>query len=315
MHIQFLYNMTVYPIAFQGEPHAYSDQAITEFGKVHDIEFESHGRPGFDGLIEGAQELGLGMMPISNSTAGLVHTAMDELIAGDMLIIGEHYLAVNHNLLGWQPEGDLSLEGKVVHSHWQALGQCREFIRDNGMLAKEAGDTAGAARYVSELEGDERYQNFAIAGDLAAEAYNLKIIVPRIQDKNGNTTRFLVIRPSDRPSPVEESIQASEGQYKMGFLIDVLPKEVAKVIAMIAEQGFNPYGFQTRPSPWDTRSDRVYGRVMYGNMTVYSRKRDDALALEGILNRPKNEGGFGDRSFINLGLHPSGKLPIYTESK
>ena len=77
-----------------------------------------------------------------------------------------------------------------VRSHTQAISQCQKIIIENKLEPIIAADTAGSAKYIS----DNKIKNeAAIASELAAEIYNLKIVKKNIEDNKGNVTRFLIM--------------------------------------------------------------------------------------------------------------------------
>ncbi len=101
------------------------------------------------------------------------------------------------------PKGAKIGDIKDVYSHIHALGQCRKILRKLGMTAHVAGDTAGAARQVSEW-GDKT--RAALAPRLAAELYGLNILAEDVEDEAHNTTRFVILasdpddaEPEDAP--------------------------------------------------------------------------------------------------------------------
>ena len=103
-------------------------------------------------------------------------------------IYGEHFQTIKHNLLG-QPGSGLS-DIKDVFSHTQALSQCSNFIKKNKLTEHIRADTAGSAEAISR---NKIKSEAAIASSLSAKIYNLKIIVPNIENEIGNTTRFLIM--------------------------------------------------------------------------------------------------------------------------
>ena len=97
------------------------------------------------------------------------------------------------------PKGATLAGLKDVYSHVHALGQCRKILRKLGVTSHVAGDTAGAARQVSEW-GDKT--KAALAPRLAAELYGLGILVENVEDEAHNTTRFVVLsREPDDAEP------------------------------------------------------------------------------------------------------------------
>ncbi len=140
----------------------------------------------------------LGMIPIENTLGGRVADIHHLLPESSLFIIGEHYLPVRHQLLA--PEGATLETLKTVASHEQGLAQCRELLKELGVEALDFGDTAGAAKEAAE-RNDPTFG--AIASELAAEIYGLQILRSRIEDRLGNTTRFVVMsRSAVDPDPL-----------------------------------------------------------------------------------------------------------------
>src|SRR3546814_2976324 len=96
------------------------------------------------------------------------------------------------------PKGARRDQIKTVHSHVQALSQCRLYTRREGLKAVVHADTAGAAKEVAELGDPTRS---AIASQLAAETYDLQVLDANVQDIPHNTTRFIIMaqEPIDPP--------------------------------------------------------------------------------------------------------------------
>ena len=173
-------------IAFQGVPGAYSEMAcLSNFKNMKTLPC-----PSFEEMISSVQEnrAKLAMVPVENSTAGRVADIHHLLPESGLYIIGEIFFRVNHTLLGVKGAKVSDLE--EVRSHAQGLAQCRENINKMKLLPIIHPDTAGAAKEVSELK-DKRIA--AIASKLAAEKYNLQIFKENFEDKNHNTTRFLIM--------------------------------------------------------------------------------------------------------------------------
>ncbi len=215
-------------IAFQGEPGAYSHlacrQAYAEMTVLPCRTFED---------VFAAVETGraaLAMIPIENSLAGRVADNHHLLPRSRLHIVGEHYVRVNHHLLA--PEG-ATLEGlRQVHSHVEALGQCRETIRELGLEARVHADTAGAARYVAEL-GDPEVG--AVASELAGEIYGLVSLRAGVEDAEHNTTRFAIMaRHAIDPDP-------EDGPTMTTFIFQVrnVPAALYKALGGFATNGVN----------------------------------------------------------------------------
>jgi prephenate dehydratase len=173
-------------IVYQGEPGANShlacSQAYPDYAPIGMPTFED----AFDEVEAARAELA--MIPIENSVAGRV-SDIHHLMRGSRLnIIAEHFLPVRHHLLA--PKGASLKTIRFVESHVQALGQCHKFLRKHHFAQIAAADTAGSAREVAKSANKARA---AIASPLAAKIYDLKIVVPDIQDVMFNTTRFIVL--------------------------------------------------------------------------------------------------------------------------
>ena len=182
-------------IAFQGEPGAYSHQAcIAAFPDLEPLPC-----PAFEDAFAAVQEgrAGLALIPIENSLAGRV-ADIHHLMPGSKLhIIGEHFERVNHHLLAIP--GATLADIRTVRSHVHALGQCRNFLRQHGIKAVVAADTAGAAAEIAERKDPTLA---AIASDLAAKIYGLQSLAQGIEDAEHNTTRFLVMSKEPKvPAP------------------------------------------------------------------------------------------------------------------
>ena len=173
-------------IAFQGEPGAYSHLACRrEFPEAVPVPCPTF-EDALTAIAEGSVDLGL--IPIENSLNGRVADIHHLLPDSGLFIIGERFARVQHQLMAL-PGARLE-DLKTVMSHVQALGQCRASLRNLGLKAVVAADTAGAARLVSQ-SGDSSIG--AIASELAAEIYGLKILRAGMEDASHNTTRFIVL--------------------------------------------------------------------------------------------------------------------------
>jgi len=173
-------------IGFQGEPGAYSHLACKEARPdMEPVAYES-----FEEVFEAvtAGDVQLAMIPIENSLGGRVADIHHLLPDSKLFIVGEHFQPVQHCLLGVPGS---TLEGlERVESHPQALAQTREMLRELGLEPVAVADTAGAARSIAE-RNDPTVG--AIASSLAGEIYGLQTLRTRIEDRLGNTTRFVIM--------------------------------------------------------------------------------------------------------------------------
>jgi chorismate mutase / prephenate dehydratase len=128
-----------------------------------------------------------GVVPIENSTEGTVNHTLDRFLTSPLKICGEVELRIHQFLMGKMA----SLERiERVCSHQQSLAQCRAWLQEHipDVERIAVASNAEAARRARDEQGTA-----AIAGQTAAEVYNLEVLAPEIEDRPDNTTRFLVL--------------------------------------------------------------------------------------------------------------------------
>ena len=173
-------------IAIQGELGAYSHIAVEKLYKDVNIKtcatFEDTFKQAFN---DPNCKI---VIPIENSLAGRVADIHYLLPKYKLQIHGEYFLPVEHNLLG---KPDATMEDiKYVRSHAQAISQCQKIIAEKNFKPIISVDTAGSAKDLA--QGKDK-TIAAIASDLSAKMYNLKILKKNIEDDSGNVTRFLIM--------------------------------------------------------------------------------------------------------------------------
>jgi chorismate mutase/prephenate dehydratase len=187
-------------------------------------------------------ETHFGVVPVENTTEGAVTECFDNLVDADVTICGELLVEVSQNLLR---KGG-GLEGlERVASHPQPLAQCREWLqrRLSDIALVETSSTATAAQMAS---GDTTLA--AIGSEIAAEAYGLEVVESGIQDRPGNTTRFLVIG-SETPAPSGNdltSVVFTARKNQSGALY--------RLLESFARYDVNLSSIQSRPmkdKPWE----------------------------------------------------------------
>jgi prephenate dehydratase len=172
----------------------------------------------------------LAMIPIDNSSAGRVADIHHLMPDSGLHIIGEHFQKVDYHLLA--PEGATMDTVKEVHSHVQALSQCRKYIRAAGIKPILHADTAGAAADIAE-RGD--ISQAALATELAGEIYGLQSLEINVQDTEHNTTRFIIMskEPVD-PDPAEGPVITT-----FVFRVRSVPAALYKALGGFATCGVN----------------------------------------------------------------------------
>lgn len=178
-----------------------------------------------------------GIMAIENSIAGSILPNYNLLQKSNLQIIGEAYLHIRQNLI---VNKDVSMEDiKEVHSHPMALQQCLTFLDQYNWKLVETEDTALSAKHVKQRHSKHIA---AIASNLAAEIYDLKIIQPDIHTLKNNYTRFLALTPKSDEIVIENANKAS-----IIFHTDHSKGSLAKVLTIIATAGINLSKLQSMP--------------------------------------------------------------------
>ncbi len=215
-------------IAYQGEPGANSHIACLEATPTHEPLACRTFEDAFQSVKDGTAALA--MIPVENSVAGRVADIHHLLPASSLAIIGEYFQPVHHQLL--VVKGTKPSDLKSVHSHVHALGQCRKVIRELGLDAVVAIDTAGAARELSEIKDKSRS---AIASRLASEIYGLDILRADIEDEVHNTTRFIILSTERRDA------EAGKGPVMTSLVFRVrnVPAALFKAMGGFATNGVN----------------------------------------------------------------------------
>ncbi len=215
-------------IAYQGRPGAYSHLACKEaFPQSIPIASET-----FEEVFEKTHlgETDISFIPVENSQAGRVADIHNLLPKTKLIITGEYFFKINHQLLGSK---EANLESiKFAVSHFHALAQCRAFLQKNKIKPILGTDTAGSAE---DLSKKERKDTAAIASSLAAEIYNLKILKKNIQDAHHNTTRFFIMKDKQEEKRIEKV------KYITSFIFKIrnMPSALYKALGGFASNKVN----------------------------------------------------------------------------
>lgn len=177
-----------------------------------------------------------GVVPVENSTEGMVNHTLDSFMNSGLNICGEVELRIHHHLLS----GPHTRRDKVtrIYSHQQTLAQCRQWLDAHmpGVERVAVSSNAEAARRLR-----DEWNAMAIAGDMAAELYGLDIVQSKIEDRPDNTTRFLIIGRQDTPpSGRDKTSMLVSGKNRPGLLADLL--------APFRAAGINLTRLESRPS-------------------------------------------------------------------
>ncbi len=222
------------PIAFQGEPGAYGEEALRRlFGGVETVRCPSFAQV-FEAVADGRAEAGV--VPIENSYAGSITDNYDLLLKHQLTIVGQVQLRIRHCLLAVAGQ---TMEGiHTVYSHPQALMQCEAFIQKRGLKAVAEHNTAAAAKRISE----ERSAGVgAISSRTAAELYGLEILAEEIQTNPNNFTRFVAVSKESAP-------RTDPSRTSLVLMMANVPGSLHGALGALASRELNMTKLESRPS-------------------------------------------------------------------
>lgn len=176
-----------------------------------------------------------GVVPVENSSEGVVNHTLDGFLSSDLKIIGEVELPVHHQFL----VGEHTKVGAIskIYAHSQALAQCRQWLDTHYPNVERVAVSSNgeAARRIK-----NEWHSAAIAGEVAASEYNLHKLFENIEDTPSNTTRFLIIgREAVAPSGQDKTSILVAAKDQAGALIQILQP--------LAKHGVSMTSIETRP--------------------------------------------------------------------
>ncbi|MEC4675626.1 MAG: prephenate dehydratase [Nitrospirota bacterium] len=205
-----------------------------------------------------------GVVPIENSTEGVVSYTLDMFIDFDLKIAAEIILEVSHNLLSTQTEKSGI---KRIYSHPQPLAQCRHWLESNmpGVPIIESSSTSKAA----ELASKDR-EAAAIASELAAKVYDLSFVEKNIADSRHNVTRFLVI---------SKEFPAKTGNDKTSIMFSIKdsPGALYEILLPFRKMKINLTKIESRPS-----KRKAWEYIFFVDMEGHIEDRKLKKAIESI---------------------------------
>nr|VFK54710.1 MAG: chorismate mutase / prephenate dehydratase [Candidatus Kentron sp. TUN]VFK58912.1 MAG: chorismate mutase / prephenate dehydratase [Candidatus Kentron sp. TUN]VFK59444.1 MAG: chorismate mutase / prephenate dehydratase [Candidatus Kentron sp. TUN] len=179
-----------------------------------------------------------GVVPVENSSEGVVNHTLDIFVRSPLLICGEVMLRIHHHLLALSSENFDIGHVKKIYSHQQSLAQCRKWLDLHLPTADRiavASNAEGARRASLESEAA------TIAGSIAAEIYGLRMLASNIEDEPNNTTRFLVISSQKVPRT---------GKDKTSLLLSAKdrPGTLFSLIEPLAKRKISMTRIESRPA-------------------------------------------------------------------
>ena len=205
-----------------------------------------------------------GVVPVENSTEGIVSYTLDMFMDYELKISGEIVLEITQNLLSKSADRSRI---KKIYSHPQPTAQCRRWLEKNlpGIPILESTSTARAAELASR-EDDAA----AIASEVAARIYDLDFVERHIEDFKDNYTRFLVIgRESPKKSGRDKTSIMLSVKDKPGALYETLqPFKKAKI---------NLTKIESRPS-----KRKAWEYIFFVDMEGHVEDKKVRKAIEGV---------------------------------
>jgi chorismate mutase/prephenate dehydratase len=220
-------------VTYLGPAGTFSEQAVRQhFGRAADALPAASVDEAFQQCEAGAVQFTV--VPVENSTEGVVGRTLDLLLTTPLRICGEIELRVQQNLLS---KGAVK-SVKRVYSHAQSLAQCNAWLGQHLPHAERVpvGSNAEAAQRAAKEKSAA-----AIAGQAAAERYGLKVLAKSIEDSPNNTTRFLVLGQLDAaPSGKDRTSLVMSAENK--------PGAVHALLTPLAENRVSMTRIESRPS-------------------------------------------------------------------
>ena len=235
-----------YPsVACQGVAGAYSQIACSKLFRMPDISYFPAFEDVFNAIENGLCEYGV--LPVENSTAGIVNKIYDLLVQHRCYIVRSVRLKIDHCLLvkpGTRPE-----DIKEIFSHEQAINQCAGFLKTlPGVKVTVKENTATSAKMVAR---SERNDVAALSSHACAQLYGLECLKASVQDKGNNYTRFICI---------SKDLQIFPGADRSSIMCVVphRPGSLYKVLSRFSALGLNLQKLESRPIP-----DRDFEFMMF----------------------------------------------------
>ena len=175
-------------VVFQGADGAYSQAAMMKYfgDKINSFHVDTF-RDAMSAIDEGSADFAV--LPIENSTAGIVSEIYDLLVEFENYIVGEQVIKIEHCLLG--VPGTKLEDIKTVYSHPQSLMQSARYLNEHPSWRQISMQNNAFA--ASKVKEDGELSQAAIASEHAAGVYGLEILKRGVNDCSTNSTRFIIV--------------------------------------------------------------------------------------------------------------------------
>jgi len=233
-------------VAFQGERGAYGEiAALRYFSEIKLLPLKSF-QDVFDAAENGKVEYIV--VPVENSIEGSINEIYDLLLQTKMNVVGEIYQRVRHCLIANRGAKRI----RYVHSHPQALAQCRVYLQNKRLKPVPAYDTAGAVKMIKEKKMTD---SAAVASERAAQLYDMKILDEGIEDRKNNYTRFFVLSQKKKKS-LRNDLHDADRIHKTSIIFSVrhVPGALFGILGEFAIRKINLTKIESRPTketPWE----------------------------------------------------------------
>ncbi len=202
-----------------------------------------------------------GLVPVENSTEGVISHTLDMFIHSELKVCGEVEVRIHHQLANLSQN---PLDITKIYSHQQSFAQCRNWLDQNFPSIERipVSSNGEAARLASEDEFAA-----AICGVQAVDIFGLKVCHKNIEDLSNNTTRFMVIGDIEvEPSGFDKTTILMSAHNKPGSLLSLLKP--------LADHSISMNKIESRPSP-----DRLWEYVFFIDIVGHQKDEEVAKAL------------------------------------
>lgn len=254
-------------VGMQGEHGTFSEMAVRKYFAKNE-NTKAIGYPDFISIMEDVEKgvLDYAVLPVENSTTGIIARTYDLFREYAVYAIGEVYIAIREQLISVK-EAKLS-DIREVYSHPEALSQCQNFFQAYPHIKQiPFQDTAKSVAYIKE---ENSVHKAALGSVLAAEYYDGKILVRDVNDTLSNTTRFLVITH-------QKKVDAKANKMSLMFIAKHEVGSLNKILQIFAEYELNMLKIESRPV-----KERVFEYLFYVDIEANENEERVKQALSKV---------------------------------
>lgn len=257
-------------VVFQGADGAYSQAAMMQYfgDKVNSFHVDTF-RDAMSAIDEGSADFAV--LPIENSTAGIVNEIYDLLVEFENYIVGEQVIPIEHCLLG--VPGATMEDIKTVYSHPQSLMQSARFLGDTGFQQISMQNNAFAAKKVAD---EQDKTQAAIASEHAGKIYGLEVLKKGVNDENNNSTRFIIVTN-------QKIFKKDAGKISLCLELPHQSGSLYRILSHFIYNNLNMTKIESRPMPDRTWEYRFF-IDFEGNLSDSAVKN----ALRGLREEARN---------------------------